>query len=134
MTETPFFNAEGDAGVEADPDDLVTLVMVETAFEGHTIVGVLKSAGIDAVAFDTANAAFGIPLRPGGRGVPVQVRREDLLPARAALDENRADTDDDDQEIGVDPPHVPIAARFATLVVLAMVVLMLIALLVMAVL
>ena len=42
-------------------DGLATLLTVQSAFEAHTIVAVLKNAGIEAKAFDAEDASFGLP-------------------------------------------------------------------------
>jgi hypothetical protein len=105
-----------------DQDELATLLTAVTAFEAHTIVSVLKEAGVEAVAYDDGAATLGFVA--GVAGVPVQVRAHELERAKAVLKANVADSVDidwDEVELGEredalplgTPGHMPIPARFA---------------------
>src|SRR5688572_3109245 len=92
------------------PDDLVTLTTTETVFQAGIIVAVLDEAGIQAFSFDGLSALY--PL--GQRLTPavVQVRRADLERARAALNQNVADSVDIDwDEVDVGEPEETVTAR-----------------------
>ena len=98
---------------EEEASDLVTLTTAETPFEAHTVVMVLKNAGIEAAAYDKADAGFGFSLSPGVKSVPVQVRREDLERARDALKTNISDSVDldwDEVELGEREDNLPLTA------------------------
>jgi hypothetical protein len=93
-------------------DDLVTLLSAETAFEAHTIVAVLKNAGIDAVAFDATRTGMGLSIKSVD-GVPVQVRRVDFERARGALETNISDSVDidwDEVDVGEREDDAPLRA------------------------
>jgi hypothetical protein len=109
---------------EATTDEAATLLTVQSAFEAHTIVAVLKSAGIPARAFDAEDAGFGPSFRPATRGVPVQVPVADLQRAREVVEagvSESVDIDWDAVDLGTrednlplrEPGRMPILARIA---------------------
>ena len=79
-----------------NPENLVTVTSTSTEFEAHTIVAVLREAGIEAFAFGTLRGS--LPLGGVFTSVPVQVRQSDLQRARLALRQNVADSVDLDWE------------------------------------
>ncbi len=98
--------------IDERESDLTTLTTAETPFEAHTIVMVLNNAGIEAVAFDKAQGIFGISVVPGVKGVPVQVRSEDLEKARDALKSNISDSVDldwDEIDVGEREDRLPLS-------------------------
>jgi len=112
---------------EPRPEDLVLLTTAESRFEAGVLVGVLESAGIEAVVMDSSSPTEGVAFRPPESGVPVSVRYADLENARAAVtrhDEDTVDLDWDEVDVGRredDLPltplgHLPAAARFAFIV------------------
>jgi len=95
------------------PDQLVTLQTVESPFQAQIIVAVLREAGIEAVAFDTAQAGIGIPLGTKQRGVPIQVPAEDLERARQALEQRIEDSVDlgwDEVDVGEREDRLPLTS------------------------
>lgn len=94
----------------SDFDPLVTLMEANGEFEARMIVAVLEEAGIEAHVFVLGNLGLPMPLSPGSRGTPVQVRKSALEAARAALKENRelgASVDWDSVDVGAEPPFLP---------------------------
>ena len=78
-------------------DDLVTLLTATSEFAANSLVIVLEDAGIPAFAFSPAQNVFGVTGMSGNLlNTAVQVRREDLDRARAALESNRIDSVDID--------------------------------------
>ena len=90
-------------------DDLVTLLTATSEFAANSIVIVLKDAGIEAFAFGSAQNIFGVTGMTGNLlNTPVQVRREDLERAKAALEANRIDSVDIDwNTVDVGTPDDP---------------------------
>ncbi|MHC5113292.1 MAG: putative signal transducing protein [Planctomycetota bacterium] len=112
---------------EPRPEDLVLLTTAESRFEAGVIVGVLESAGIEAVVMDSSSPTEGVAFRPPEAGVPVSVRYANIEAARAAVDRHNEDTVDldwDEVDVGRredDLPltplgHLPPAARIAFIV------------------
>lgn len=100
----PYFHDQPDA------DDLVTLMTAETQFQAGIIVAVLEEAGIKAFAFGALNALY--PISQRITPVVVQVRQGDLDAARAALQQNIADSVDIDwNEVDVGEPDEATASR-----------------------
>ncbi len=92
-----------------NPDDLATVTSVPTEFEAHTIVAVLREAGIEAFAFGTLQGR--LPLVGVFASVPVQVRQSDLQRARLALRQNVADSVDldwDQVDVGERKDELPL--------------------------
>ena len=78
-------------------DDLVTLLTATSEFAANSLVIVLEDAGIPAFAFSSAQNIFGVTGMSGNLlSTAVQVRREDLERAKAALESNRIDSVDID--------------------------------------
>ncbi len=94
---------------ESDPDALETLRTVNSEFEAHTLVAVLREEGIEAHVFAAMHAS--LPLGQRRFGVPVQVRRADLERARAALEKNATDSVDldwDEVDVGEREDQLPL--------------------------
>lgn len=118
-----------------DPADLVTLQVADSEFEANTIVATLHEAGIEAVAFGATSAAW--PAL-GAVRVPIQVRREDLERAKAAIKKTIADSVDldwDEVDVGQredevplnEPgrlPMIPRAGQIAAIIVVALMLLL----------
>ena len=108
--------------------DLVTLVCLPTEFEANILAIVLRDNGIDGFVFATPTIGVGVGLNLGQLGVPLQVKREDVENARQVLLENKRhsiDIDWDELEAGDNdysdfPKPMPITARVAFFVVLAL--------------
>jgi hypothetical protein len=95
-----------------NPNYLVTLVTKPTEFEAHALVAVLREAGIEAFVFGGLHAL--LPLSEMVTPVPVQVRRADLEAARAAMEQNVADSVDLDWnlvDVGQRIDNVPLTTR-----------------------
>ncbi len=93
----------------SDPDALETLLTVNSEFEAHTLVAVLREEGIEAYAFGAMHAS--LPLGERIAAVPVQVRRADLERAHAALEKNATDSVDldwDEVDVGEREDHLPL--------------------------
>lgn|GEM_PF-1478474 len=109
----------------SDFDPLVTLVEVQSEFEARTIVAVLEDAGIEAFVFVLGNLGLPMPLSPGARGIPVQVRQSTLEQSRVVLAECRkvgASVDWDSVDVGDEPPFEPRRRPLRSLVRLAAIV------------
>ncbi len=92
-----------------NPENLVTVSSTPTEFEAHTIVAVLREAGIEAFAFGTSGGS--LPLGGVITSVPVQVRQSDLHRARLALRQNVADSVDldwDEVDVGERKDELPL--------------------------
>jgi hypothetical protein len=102
--------------------DLVTLICPPTEFEANILAIVLRDHGIGAFVFATPAIGVGVELSSGWRGVPLQVKKEDVEIARQVLLDNRRhsiDIDWDELQISdednleyVSMP-MPITARIA---------------------
>jgi len=102
--------------------DLVTLICPPTEFEANILAIVLRDHGIEAFVFATPAIGVGVELSSGWRGVPLQVKKEDVEIARQVLLDNRRhsiDIDWDELQISdednleyVSMP-MPITARIA---------------------
>lgn len=105
-----------------DFDPLVTLTEVSGEFEAGMIVAILEDAGIEAHIFVLGNLGLPMPLSPGARGIPVQVRQSQLEQARAALAESKeigASVDWESVDVGEEPPFPPRRRTLRSLVRLA---------------
>ena len=102
--------------------DLVTLICPPTEFEANILTIVLRDHGIEAFVFATPAIGVGVELSSGWRGVPLQVKKEEVEIARQVLLDNRRhsiDIDWDELQISdednleyVSMP-MPITARIA---------------------
>jgi hypothetical protein len=102
--------------------DLVTLICPPTEFEANILAIVLRDHGIEAFVFATPAIGVGVELSSGWRGVPLQVKKEDVEIARQVLLDNKRhsiDIDWDELQISdednleyVSMP-MPITARIA---------------------
>jgi len=102
--------------------DLVTLICPPTEFEANILAIVLRDHGIEAFVFATPAIGVGVELSSGWRGVPLQVKKEEVEIARQVLLDNRRhsiDIDWDELQISdednleyVSMP-MPITARIA---------------------
>ncbi len=102
--------------------DLVTLICPPTEFEANILAIVLREHGIEAFVFATPAIGVGVELSSGWRGVPLQVKKEEVEIARQILLDNRRhsiDIDWDELQISdednleyVSMP-MPITARIA---------------------
>ncbi len=102
--------------------DLVTLICPPTEFEANILAIVLREHGIEAFVFATPAIGVGVELSSGWRGVPLQVKKEEVETARQILLDNRRhsiDIDWDELQISdednleyVSMP-MPITARIA---------------------
>jgi hypothetical protein len=102
--------------------DLVTLICPPTEFEANILAIVLREHGIEAFVFATPAIGVGVELSSGWRGVPLQVKKEEVEIARQVLLDNRRhsiDIDWDELQISdednleyVSMP-MPITARIA---------------------
>ncbi len=119
--------------------DLVTLICPPTEFEANILAIVLRDHGIEAFVFATPAIGVGVGLSSGWRGVPLQVKKEDVEIARQVLLDNKRHSIDIDwdelqlsgkDDLEYDSPPMPIAARIAFFfVVLALLSLILLVLL-----
>ena len=112
-------------------DKLTTLLEARSEFEANMAVAVLAEAGIEAFAFGEAYGA--LPLNARFMRVPVQVRASELAQAKAALSQNISDSVDldwDEVDVGQredalplsTPGRMPLAARIAFAVAVAIVI------------
>ena len=102
--------------------DLVTLICPPTEFEANILAIVLRDHGIEAFVFATPAIGVGVELSSGWRGVPLQVKKEDVEIAKQVLLDNKRhsiDIDWDELQISdednleyVSMP-MPITARIA---------------------
>ena len=69
--------------------DLVTLICPPTEFEANILAIVLRDHGIEAFVFATPAIGVGVELSSGWRGVPLQVKKEEVEIARQVLLDNR---------------------------------------------
>ncbi len=125
--------------MSADPDQLVTLTTATSEFTAHLLLAILEDAGIDAFTFGSTGTTLGVTGQSTNPrwGVPVQVRRRDLDRARSTLQANRRDSVDIDwdmvdvgaevQGTGQHAGGPPVAARFAWMVAVTLVLIGLIA-------
>lgn len=96
----------------SDSDELVTLLTRPTEFEAHSIVIVLRDAGIDAFAMGSLHGS--LPLSQRQFSVPVQVRRTDVERATEVLKQNVADSVDldwDQVDVGDRVDSLPLTER-----------------------
>lgn len=94
----------------SDFDPLVPFVDAQGEFEARTIVAVLEDAGIEGHVFVLGDLGLTTSISPGGRGVPVFVRRSMVDRARQVLAESReigASVDWDSIDVGEEPPFPP---------------------------
>jgi len=102
--------------------DLVTLICPPTEFEANILAIVLRDNGIEAFVFATPAIGVGIGLSEGWRGIPLQVKKEDVEMARHVLLDNKRHSIDIDwdelqlsgkDDLEYDSPPMPITARIA---------------------
>ena len=102
--------------------DLVTLICPPTEFEANILAIVLRDHGIEAFVFATPTIGVGVGLSSGWRGVPLQVKKEDMKIARQVLLDNKRHSIDidwdelqisDEDNLEYDSMPMPITARIA---------------------
>ena len=102
--------------------DLVTLLCPPTEFEANILAIVLRDHGIEAFVFAAPSIGVGIGLSEGWRGIPLQVKKEDVEMARHVLLDNKRHSIDIDwdelqlsgkDDLEYDSPPMPITARIA---------------------
>jgi hypothetical protein len=102
--------------------DLVTLICPPTEFEANILAIVLRDHGIEAFVFATPTIGVGVGLSSGWRGVPLQVKKEDMKIARQVLLDNKRHSIDidwdelqisDEDNLECDSMPMPITARIA---------------------
>ncbi len=93
--------------IEKDPDILVDLMAVTTDFEGEVIVKALEAEGIPAWVFSATGRTLSAMISVTNP-IRVQVRRQDLELARAALKNTREESVDLDwDEVDLGEPETP---------------------------
>ena len=102
--------------------DLVTLICPPTEFEANILAIVLRDNGIEAFVFATPAIGVGIGLSEGWRGIPLQVKKEDVEIARQILLDNKRHSIDIDwdelqlsgaADLEYNSAPMPITARIA---------------------